>query len=158
VVARHHGYQSLGVIHQRTVEACSEEWRIEDQLLPVKGRSITEPIKARLHWLLPDWEWNLNTGETGVELRLHSPSGWIKTRISARNPAGDLISASDFSIVLIRAGQVLVLHGQEDHTPNPTWGWVSPTYGVKSPALSFSIELSGLLPISFLTNWDLCTE
>jgi len=158
VIARHNGYQRLGIIHQRTIEACSEGWRIEDQLFPMKGKKIMEPIQARLHWLLPDWEWNLNTGETSVDLRLHSPLGWINTKISGRNHAGDLISASDLSMVLIRAGQVLVLNGIEDHTPHPTWGWVSPTYGAKIPALSFSILLSGLLPISFLTDWDLRTE
>ncbi len=158
VVARHNGYQRLGIIHQRTVEACSEEWRIEDQLLPMKGKRFTGPIQARLHWLVPDWEWNLNTGETSVELRLHSPLGWISTKISARNSAMGLISASDLSIELIRAGQVLALHGNETHASSPTWGWFSPTYGAKIPALSFSILFSGLLPISFLTNWYLCTE
>lgn len=158
VVARHNGYQSLGIIHQRTVEACSDKWKIEDQLLPVKGKKTAGSTQARLHWLLPDWEWNLDAQETSIDLKLNSPTGWIKAKISARNSAGELISASDLSIGLIRAGQVLVLQGIADHNPNPTWGWVSPTYGTKFPALSLSILLSGLLPVSFLTNWDLCTE
>jgi hypothetical protein len=84
--------------------------------------------------------------------------GWINTRISARNPLKDLISASALSMALIRAGQVLALHGNEIHASHPTWGWVSPTFGAKIPALSFSIQLNGMLPISFLTHWDLCTE
>jgi hypothetical protein len=158
VVARHYGYKKLGIIHQRMVEAGAEGWRIEDQLLPVKGSRSNQLAQARLHWLLPDWEWTLDAGATNVQLKLRSPYGWITINISGRNSSTGLISASELSIALIRGGQVLLSRGKAEHALNPTWGWFSPTYGIKIPALSLSIQFSRSLPITFLTDWDLAVE
>ena len=158
VIAKHSGYENLGIIHQRTVESGSEEWMIEDQLLPVTGRRFNQPVQARLHWLLPDWEWILDTGETNVKLKLRSSYGWISINTSVSTSSKGLLSASDLSIVLIRGGQALLPQGPDGQAPNPTWGWVSPNYGTKIPALSFSIQSSGSLPVTFLTGWDLHVE
>jgi len=37
---------------------------------------------------------------------------------------------------LVRAGELLAGEGDI----SPTWGWISPTYSVKIPALSFSVS------------------
>jgi hypothetical protein len=34
-------------------------------------------------------------------------------------------------------------------------GWVSPTYGVKNPALSFVLQAKGLLPITITSKFIL---
>jgi hypothetical protein len=127
VRAHHFGYGS--VKHERTVTVYqNERWVIEDKL--------TSPRRAshvyRLHWLLPDYEWELEEQETGVMLKLKSPYGWITlTTHSALN-----VKHSTFS--LVRAGELI--HGQRDAYPYE--GWVSRNYGQKSPALSYAFELT----------------
>ena len=153
LVARHNGYRRFGIVHQRSVSAYSDGWRIEDQLINIKRG--TEPVQARLHWMVPDWEWNLDTRETGTELRLHSPFGWITLKIWVKQPAQSVGSELIPSIELVRAGQILALLDTRIDPPDPTWGWISPTYGTKNPALSLSAHVSGLLPLTFVTNWDL---
>jgi len=51
---------------------------------------------------------------------------------------------------IIRAGKLL--HGSGP--TSPTWGWASTTYGVKVPALSFSVSTEGVLPITFVSEWE----
>ena len=82
LTARHDGYRRLGVTHQRSV-ACLPEgrWLVEDSLLPepgAKGPGAPLPVhRARLHWLLPDWPWQLDTGATRRRSRSHRlPVRW----------------------------------------------------------------------------------
>lgn len=153
-VCNHSGYERFGIIHQRSVESCADGWNVEDRLLPIKGKYI-ESTQARLHWLLPDWEWDLNARETGIDLNLHSPFGWIGMQVNSEDSTGKFSSTHHLIIELIRAGQVIAPVMQKSASPNPTWGWFSPTYGVKIPALSFSIQARGRLPITFKTHWKL---
>jgi hypothetical protein len=37
--------------------------------------------------------------------------------------------------------------------PEPTWGWASPTYTVKQPALSVIASVEGQLPLRIMSDW-----
>ena len=145
IVARHDGYQKIGIIHQRAVTAFqNNRWVIEDQMLPSSSSLHHTPHSARLHWLLPDWEFELRNSESGI--RIKSPHGWITLTIR--------LESSSFSLQLVRAGALLDGTGEI----SPTWGWVSPTYGVKQPALSFSVTVSEQLPINLVSEWGFPNE
>jgi len=170
LVARHYGYRHLGIIHQRRVIAFADgRWIIEDTLLPVsdsrpkvqQALSPTEPShRARLHWLLPDWPWEIKeeSRDSRIEIRLKSPPGWISMLVKIEgqwrsSASNDIFSYSSYS--LVRAGELL----SGTDPISPTGGWFSPTYGQKIPALSFSLEVKSPLPLSFVTEWTFpCTS
>ncbi len=140
VIAQHDGYRRLGVTHQRSVVAHDDDrWVVEDQLIPASNSPHLASHTARLHWLLPDWRWTIDN--SGLEIELLSPYGLISLSIRS--------SISNLQPSLIRAGEVL--YG--DAPAHPNWGWVSPTYGHKSPALSFSVTAASPLPITFSSEW-----
>jgi hypothetical protein len=127
VRAYHRGFH--GVKHERTVTVYqNERWLVEDKLTS----HFRTPHVYRLHWLLPDWEYQLEETESGIRLRLNSPNGWIGLILHS----AFRIPHSAFS--LVRAGELI--HGQRDVQPYE--GWVSRTYGQKSPALSFAFEVT----------------
>jgi hypothetical protein len=136
--AKHDGYQKLNVIHRREVSWNLGRWVITDRLLPIEEKK--KPIQARLHWLLPDWDWQIDT----QELRIESPHGEIE--ISVDVSVGDLTE-----LRVVRAGELLHGSGNAD----PIHGWASPTYGVKVPALSFIADAVGPLPITIVSTWTL---
>ena len=153
MTAQHDGYQKLGIIHHRTVTVHqNDHWRIEDQIFaPTIHRTLHS---TRLHWLLPNWEWQLN-GEWGIgnwELGILSPHGWVSIQIQAQTETNPQPSTPNPQLVL--AGELI--HGSG--YISPTWGWVSPTYGVKIPALSVSVTVESQLPIKFLTAWSFPDE
>ncbi len=92
LVARHDGYRRLELVHQRTVTALpAGGWLVEDALLPVREKlSAWQPHTACLHWLLPDWPWQVLTGENAMQfiLSLESPRGLLQIQLSVRNEAG----------------------------------------------------------------------
>jgi hypothetical protein len=149
VVAEHNGYRRLGVNHRRTVRAAAGGlWRITDQLLASDPPS-SEPgalHNARLHWLLPNWDWKLD----GNTLHLYSPFGIVSLELSAE---GEQLEHSS-KPQLARAGELLTGSGEVE----PAWGWVSPTYTEKQPALSFSLQAFGRLPFSLVSRWTLPLE
>jgi hypothetical protein len=167
VIAQHDGYRQKGLIHRRTVTSdFTGKWLIEDHILP-QGTQDFQPggkdkntgpslatkrtYRARLHWLLPDWSWELDEIEDKYrkEIRLRSPQGWINLQIGIE-PATQEDSAQQPILQLIRAGESLL-----DSDPlSPTSGWVSPTYGYKIPALSLAIVMESPLPIVFRSQWD----
>jgi len=138
IVAEHDGYRKLGVSHQRAVSYADNSWSVEDNLF-----SESQLSRAyRLHWLLPDWEWELENRDERIEISLHSPQVLIKFALS-QTP----IANSQFSIV--RAGELR--YGTAD---NPsTRGWYSPTYGVKTPALSLALEVTASEPVKFISEF-----
>ena len=76
VRAYHSGYGN--VKHERTVTVYQDErWVVEDKLTSPRRT----PHVYRLHWLLPDYEWKIETRESGIGLRLKSPYGWITLSI-----------------------------------------------------------------------------
>ena len=149
--ARTYAYAKVYVRHERTVTVFNNErWLVHDELL-----NVTYPGKTplahvyRLHWLLPDWEWEFGNQDSGLELRLKSPHGWIKLEIKSE-PADLKLSNS-----LVRAGEVL--WGDLANRPTPTRGWVSPTYAHKIPALSLAVEVQSSESIKFSSEFTFPT-
>ena len=134
----HEGYRS--VRHERTVTIYTDEhWVVQDRLISKK------PHSYRLHWLLPDWEWEVKTQGSEFEVHLKSPLGWIKLRISTIPQ----FSENDTRQILVRAGEVV--HGEGNALPYE--GWSSPTYGTKVPALSLAFEVQCDETTHFMTEF-----
>jgi asparagine synthase (glutamine-hydrolysing) len=122
------GYRSLGVRHERSVTVYRDDlWRVEDRLVSFRRR----PHTYRLHWLLPDWEWELEETGLGARLGLLSPHGRVTLQV-------DCSLDVERKVSLVRAGEVL--RGRRDVLPFE--GWASRTYGEKSPALSLAFEVT----------------
>jgi len=143
--AEHDGYRQLGITHKRTVESKpggEPGWFIKDELLPYSRMKGIQPHTARLVWLLPDWEWELDH----LMFCLHSPEGIIRLNFSI-NGADE----KDIEVSVFRAGSAL----NPSNEIRPTWGWYSPTYGVKEPALALHVLARGNLPMQLITRWQL---
>ena len=148
--AEQNGYQSLGLTHQRTLIWVEQnEWRIRDRLIQIQPGASTH--KAVISWLLPDWPWRITEDDSSTILILQTPdSQELSIQINLEKTA-QIHPANINSIHLIRAGQVI--YGNADHVA--TLGWVSPTYNVKIPALSYQLEFEGKPPFTILTHWTL---
>jgi hypothetical protein len=156
LIARHNGYRQIGVLHQRTITTeQGGHWRVVDQLQPInrswerKNASQPRRYSARLHWLLPDWPWSVESdqGNTRISILLESPNGILRLQlmVTAKN------TNSQPSFQVVRAGKIL----NGDGTVDPTWGWFSPTYQSRFPALSIGYQVEALLPVEFTTKWIL---
>ncbi len=142
ILAEHDGYKRLGVLHQRMLQCLGDEtWQIVDSLLPANNQSRAHT--ATLHYLLPDWPWQLD----GSALTLQSPLGQVHLRIALDQPFNARIE----SVQLIRASEVL--SGPAETLP--FLGWHSPTYNHRLPALSFRVTISGSLPLVLTTQIEL---
>ena len=150
LVAQHNGYTRRGVIHQRTVAAQDAGgWLVEDHLEHI-GRSAKFSGKLHslcLQWLLPDWPWKVILEDKGLELQLNSPLGIVRLMLSLMSEKllPELPQAQ-----IIRAGQLV--WGEGDISP--TWGWSSPHYGDKIPALAVRYKLESQLPVVFSSQWS----
>jgi hypothetical protein len=133
-VAEHNGYKSIGITHQRRVEfTVQNSWVITDTIIASHRR----PINVRLHWLLPDWDWELED----TTLHLKSSKGLITLEV---------ISARPLTPSVARAGELLIGDGHVE----PYRGWVSPTYNHKIPALSLAITTQTAPPVILISKWD----
>jgi hypothetical protein len=140
VTAEHHGYAHIGVIHRRSlVRLDTRRWRINDVLLPAGEERRMHT--ARLHWLLPDWEWGLD----GCALSLTGPPGRMVVSLAL----AEEMDATASIIQLIRCGEALF----GPPAVRAILGWYSPTYGVKQPALSYSLTVHAKLPLHLSTHW-----
>ena len=137
--AEHDGYRRLGLTHRRTLEATADGWRVADDLIAT-GAASPRQFELRLHWLLPDHPWTLSSD--GLELQ--APSGRIELHFR-------LEPTNVFEISLVRAGDYLSGGGP----PALTQGWFSPTYAVKTPALSLIFETRSAVPARITTDWRL---
>ncbi len=138
LVARTYAYRRLGVRHDRIVTAVhSNQCRVEDELLNLH----LKPHIFRLHWLLPDWEWELEDIETGVLLTLNSPHGPLRLRV--------VIEGANPLTSLDRAGERLYGAGE----PAVQSGWESPTYSIKIPALSLALEVESSDNVRFVSEF-----
>jgi hypothetical protein len=119
---------------------------VEDELLNVTlpGKALSEHV-YRLHWLLPDWEWELDNNEQGIVIRLKSPHGWVMLEIKAEPANLQPVTT------LVRAGEIL--WGDLPNRPTLTRGWVSSTYSVKNPALSLSVEVQSSESVKFSSEF-----
>jgi len=150
---RHWGYWRVGVRHARIVTAYADgHWQIQDDMLPLRMPWDKRPITYRLHWLLPDWEWEATMQESVFEIRLKSPHGWITLTISD----GFRIPNTKFQVSLFRAGEPVYSFGpagSESQAETTIRGWVSPTYGAKVPALSLAFETKSANDVQFISKF-----
>ena len=156
--AVHTGYRDLGVLHSRTVTAFQDgRWLVEDRALPPRpGEKVTGTAhSARVHWLLPDLDWELASEEERLTLWLDTGQGRVELQISTNQGTSRAFSDSALVFQLDRAGERLAGSG----AVSPIAGWVSPTYGLRLPALSLSAEIRGGLPLRLVSEWRLpCTS
>ena len=146
LTARQNGYRSLGILHTRSLEApYTQAVLVTDRVDFVKQHTSHQ---ITLHWLLPDWEWRWQ----GENLHLAQGKRHISLRITAKQ-AQDNITVAPQQLSLIRAGVSLLGEAADEIR-----GWVSPTYGIKTPALS--LALSWQTDTSLLINsaWQLQEE
>ncbi len=139
--ARHDGYRRLGIGHERAVTAhAGGLWVVEDLL---SGQSAA--VRAfRLHWLMPDGQWSVDEDGEGWTVTLRLPQAGIRLRLTVRT----FPPAASAGLTLARAGNLLYGEGAV-----PPWrGWFSPTYGVKTPALSLAVNLRAAPPARFVTR------
>jgi len=151
LVAEHDGYRRFGMTHRRSVEAQRNgNWIIEDRLIfshPEQARRHL-PARIRLHWLAPDWPWRSDLAEEQVAFELESPHGWMRLIIYLGQ---DVQTALKLEPLVVRAGEKLAGPGEA----HPTWGWASPWYGAKIPALSLSVTASAFEPVTLISAWQL---
>lgn len=136
ITASHDGYRNKGIIHTRTLSSTQDGWDILDELHQEKTR-MTEH-EYILHWLLPDLPFEIK-----------------RDHILFPNPAFQLLFTSNEQrqahLQIIRGGQIL--HGDSIIDPF-LFGWFSPTYGVKTEALSLLYIVHSSLPLTSITsNW-----
>jgi hypothetical protein len=159
--AEHNGYLRKGILHRRKAAAAPDgSWEITDHLLPSRGADPTpSDHDFRLQWLLPDWSWewegvheaSKDLAEAATLLfRLQSPLGWISIEIEAASSSNE----APLTLLLARAGEHLAGEGKAA----PAWGWYSPTYAHKIPALSFSASSRSCVPFSFVTRFKFPTD
>jgi hypothetical protein len=155
MTASHNGYHKMGIEYTRKVTACDDgRWDVLDRLEGPADSIHT----AQLHWLLPDWEYEIydlaiRTDFTDSEIRIKSPYGWI-TLQTELDPDVEAKSLTPKSFMLVRAGTLL--HGSG--MISPITGWVSPTYGEKKPGLAFIFKITQLLPIEIKSTWKFPDE
>ena len=138
VTGHHDGYP--GVYHGRSVTVyVDEHWLIEDKLVS------NETHTYRLHWLLPDWEWEVEDQEQRVVVNLESPQGRVVLVLSAEPQFADFHSL----VSIVRAGELV--YGKRK--VQPFEGWFSPTYGEKYPALSLVLETPELSNVRILSEF-----
>ncbi|MBE0699831.1 MAG: alginate lyase family protein, partial [Anaerolineaceae bacterium] len=88
LAAQHNGYAHLGVIHRRVLKRVDpRHWQIADDL-----RSTTNPrldisrgklYPFTIHWLLPDWPWNLDDSTLTLD---HPAGGKVRLTLSPSLP------------------------------------------------------------------------
>jgi hypothetical protein len=133
--------------HTRSVTANQDDcWLVEDRIQPLIPDMLEAAHRVRLHWLLPNWEWKIHHSQSRLTIEMLSPYGWIILSVSE----GIEASISNLQTIVFRAGELQYSSGDD----SPTWGWVSPTYGVKEPALSLAVTATGALPLTFMSKWS----
>jgi hypothetical protein len=111
---------------------------VEDRLINTRRRQYT----YRLHWLLMDGEWTLESDADRSVLQIRTSGGVIKLVVSSSAPDTNGVS-------LVRAGELV--HGVRDVKPYE--GWASRNYGVKSPALSLALEVTSPYHVTFTSEF-----
>ena len=139
-------YRGRGYRHTRIVSICNDDrWLVEDEILPLRMPWEKKPLTFRLHWLLPDLPWRVESRESGVTIYLGSPHGQITVTVTHNSQ----LATDDSGISLFRAGETL--HGSA--APDPVRGWASPAYGIKVPALSLAIEAESANEVKFASEF-----
>ncbi len=147
ISASHDGYKKLNIKHSRKVAFLPGDcWLVEDCLAPFHPKtSPGSALTFRLHWLLPDWPWQIED----QTLILHTPLGLLKITVTLEI-AG---SPNQPVLTLVRAGQRIFGSNEPPHLP--VLGWVSPTYSLLQPALSLIVETQATPPVRLVTTWTM---
>lgn len=143
VTANHNGYRRFGIIHERMIQFTpSKGFTIRDRF--IKKKNSSRNLEFCLHWLLPDWQWQL-IGNTFV---LHGAQFTINLFVTARSEStGQEILAHDISV--IRAGKTMSGKQTEE-----IMGWESDTYGEKHPVVSYLLKFSSPNSIEITSKWE----
>lgn len=150
--ATHNGYQKLGLAHSRKITSlCNGNWEIIDSV--AGASSIKHSI--RLHWLLPDWEYEIRESPDKTvfpwyQIRIRSPYGWVSLNLGG----GNTLEPHIIKFQVVRTGKILFGSGEV----SPIFGWTSPTYGDKIPALACILEVYRTLPVELKSLWILPDE
>jgi hypothetical protein len=156
LTAEHNGYRKIGVTHSRKVTILPNgHWEVIDHLDGPPGHIHF----ARLHWLLPDVEYEVldppfNNDLLVNEIRIKSPYGWVGLKIGLMSRHEGNLPDHTISFQLAREGKVLAGGG----TVLPIAGWISPTYGDKIPALAWIVNISQTFPIEVKSEWSIPNE
>jgi hypothetical protein len=144
IAAIHDGYTKFGILHKRTVKYIDEQdISVEDVLIPQNDRPKANI--CRLHWLLPDGNFTISPNRFNLQTEKNN----ISLKVIASN--NNQLLAVTYSI--IRCGQIL--YG-EPNIQFPTCGWVSPTYQVKLPAISYIATFTEpQFPLKITSQWKL---
>lgn len=134
----HDGYQQYGILHKRVVDCIQpDQWMVGDELISILRNDDTW-YDLRVHWLLPDWDWQID----GSNLMLQQDSHVITIKM--------IRNASVLpQIQLCRTGEIIWGEGE----CRPQMGWYSPTYSIKEPALSFVYQITSKVPVRISSNW-----
>jgi hypothetical protein len=151
LAAQHDGYQHMGLLHRRVLRRDGpQRWHVTDQMRDAPTRRLDVHRGAaytfRLHWLLPDWPWQLD----GSTITLRHPAGGSFSLALSSMTGGQPAREAEI-VSLVRAGKALV--GPENVPP--VLGWYSPTYNTRLPALSFSLIVVSPLPCDLFSEWVL---
>jgi hypothetical protein len=168
---QHNGYRNLGVTHRRIVDCVTEDaWIIVDDLVNivddlVNNDSLSQDRPApanhdlQLHWLLPDLRF---------EVIASVPFSGILSEENARF-RWHIFSSSAGTADILRAGKNLSSSSSRTYK-NPDeirdeltdelkdelkdkalFGWESPTYGERRPAISLLYHVRSSLPVRIVT-------
>jgi len=144
--AYHRGYNNKGVTHTRTLSfIAGHGFTVVDH---VALKNAKQPREVILHWLLPDWQWAWQEGVLHLLHQNHQIDLSINAYLSNSEP-----TVPPSSVELIRAGESLIGQRMDE-----IMGWVSPTYGVRQPALSLSLTWKTPQSISIYSDWHLHKE
>jgi hypothetical protein len=153
IIAQHDGYRALQLTHRRTLQVKEGgRWSILDEVLPSRAEPQPQPHKIRLHWLVPDYPWEVAAGahKRVYQLKLSPP--WAEpVTLEMQVIASGSTSASEPNLQIYRAGELVFGQGQS----HSTWGWYAPTYNRKLPALSIALVVSATPPLQLHTLWTI---
>jgi hypothetical protein len=133
IAAEYAGYDRFGVIIRRTVIRAGDDlWLVVDDLIGAGQHH------AQIGWLLPDVAWRLE----GHRVDLSLPTARLQVRMEGAVDA----------IGMYCEGRLV--DGTRSAGNEELWGWYSPTYAIKEPALRLLGETSGMLPLRLETWWS----
>ena len=141
VEAEHFAYQKIGLKHTRMLER-DEGWTVTDRIFPITTQTTTN-FQFRLHWLLPDLDFQIQKVDSGWKF------------ITSEFSLAVTNAAIPMTIRLIRAGKSVFSSDNsfENEAIQAISGWFSRTYDERIPALSLIITGQSQAPFTMQTEW-----
>lgn len=131
----HDGYRHLGIAQRRTVlRVGSNLWLVIDDVIGGQQIDVT------LGWALPDAPWRTE----GSALTLSLDEGSVDLKVELE----------DSRCSLYREGEAI--SGEPLERQQQTWGWYSPTYAVREPALHWVHHAHALDSPVQVRSWWTC--